>query len=140
MSETQLKLRYEVNDELSTRTLNILKVRLPELADALFSNFLIFFTNAEFEHWGGECRLNPAPTRFGTKVEFIIVIKKAEYQRLSEEGKNALICHELYHITRTEKDVPKLRKHKYMGGIDFCELPEHDGFSHQLALKVMGKI
>lgn len=140
MSQNQLSERYEVNDELNMRTLRILEAMLPELNDALRTHFRILFTRSEFEHWGGLCQLNNGPTRFTTGLENIITIKKSEYDALDEEGKNALVCHELYHIMRSDDDKPKLRKHQYLGGIDFCELPQHDGFSHRLALKVMGKL
>ena len=127
---------YRVSPELNERTLRILKARLPALEEALNSHFKVFFSTAKQDHWGGKTHIVEPSMRFDTGVEFVILIDEAEYSTLDDIGKDALLCHELYHIMRSPNGAPKLRRHAYLGGIDFCELPQHDAFSQLLARSV----
>lgn len=62
-------------------------------------------------------------------VDFVLLFWKSAWDLMVPETRFTTICHELHHIDQTENGKPKIRRH----GGDFCEIPEHDKESRQLA-------
>ena len=130
-------MKYEDSAELVSLATDIVKAAPQEFAQVRLERTLIVFTDSEQDEKGGKCKKVEGAARFKSGHDFIMVITRPEFERLSDFGKVALIVHELHHIGY-EGDKTKIHKHN--AEEDYCELPEHDYFSDSMAAQIRDKI
>jgi predicted metallopeptidase len=78
------------------------------------------------------CRKVPAILRLIGDYDFVLVFWTNQWNSYTVQQRHRLVVHELWHITANKNGDPKLRPH----GGDFCEIPEHDKHSEQLAKEI----
>jgi hypothetical protein len=78
------------------------------------------------------CRKVPGPVRAVTKVDFLLVFWTKEWDAMPTPERHRTIVHECMHVGMNDNGDPKIRRH----GGDFCEIPEHDKESMELAKQI----
>lgn len=126
------KREYEDSGDLQALAERVLSVLPDDLEDAALAHWRIFYSSVEPEHIGGKTRRLDGAVRFRTGDDFWILVHRAPFLESDDFEKISLIIHELHHIQREGKGWA-VRHHAG----DYCEIPEHDVFSHRLALKAM---
>ena len=80
----------------------------------------------------GRCRKVSAAVRLVTGLDFILIFWTIPWDEMTNDQRHQLVIHEIYHIDANDDGEPRLRLH----GGDFCEIPEHDKVSMELAQKI----
>ena len=78
------------------------------------------------------CRKIPNAIRTVSRNDFLLVFWTAEWDTMTTPERHRTIVHELMHVDHNDKGDPKIRRHSG----DFCEIPEHDKESTELAKKI----
>lgn len=78
------------------------------------------------------CRKVPKPIRKVTNVDFLLIFWREDWDAMTLKERHRIIVHELMHVDATDAGEPALRRHSG----DFCEIPEHDKESEELAAKI----
>ncbi len=87
---------------------------------------------APAEREAASCRKMPNAIRTVSEIDFLLVFWTSAWEKMTTPDRHRLIVHELMHVGINEKGEPKIRRHSG----DFCEIPEHDKESAELAKKV----
>jgi Putative phage metallopeptidase len=128
--------RYQEDGKLTVLAGEVLKAyRGDALNDAKAFQFRIIFTTQTLGHEevAGKCTKIDGAIRYLWSNDFIILIKKDEFEKATAIDKTRIIVHELHHIGKNEHDEPAIRRH--MG--DFCEIPAHDKLSYGIARQIV---
>ncbi|MGB9021950.1 MAG: putative metallopeptidase [Candidatus Bathyarchaeia archaeon] len=88
--------------------------------------------NSPEDREAASCRKIPNSIRTVTGIDFLLVFWRTPWDIMSKSKRHRTIVHELMHVDHTEKGEPKIRRHSG----DFCEIPEHDNESAELAKKI----
>lgn len=124
--------RYQEDGSLSLLANEILTAyKGEELNDAKAFQWKIIFTTTTLGHEevAGKCTKIDGPIRYLWENDFLILIKKDEFDRATAIDKTRILVHELHHIGKNEHDEPAIRRH--IG--DFCVIPSHDKLSYKIA-------
>jgi predicted metallopeptidase len=78
------------------------------------------------------CRKMSNAIRKATGLDFLLVFWTAEWDLSTKAQRHRLIVHELMHIGVNDEGNPKIIRHHD----NFCEIPEHDRASGELAEKI----
>ena len=78
------------------------------------------------------CRKMPGAIRTVSGIDFLLVFWTSEWDAMPTPERHRTIVHECMHIGSNDKGDPKIRRH----GGDFCEIPEHDKESLELAKQI----
>lgn len=78
------------------------------------------------------CRRIPNAIRTVSGIDFLLVFWTAEWDAMATKEHHRTIVHECMHVGSNDNCDPKIRRH----GGDFCEIPEHDKESAELAEKI----
>jgi len=75
------------------------------------------------------CRKISNAIRTVSGIDFLLTFWTAEWDLMKRSERHRIIVHELMHVGINDKGDPKVRRHSG----DFCEIPEHDKESAELA-------
>jgi hypothetical protein len=78
------------------------------------------------------CRKVPGPVRVVSRIDFLLVFWTTDWDAMPTSERHRTIVHECMHVGINDKGDPKIRRHSG----DFCEIPEHDKESAELAKKI----
>jgi hypothetical protein len=78
------------------------------------------------------CRKIPNAIRTVSGIHFLLVFWTAEWDAMTTAERHRTIVHECMHIGSNDDGEPKIRCH----GGDFCEIPQHDKESLELAKQI----
>lgn len=78
------------------------------------------------------CRKIANAIRTVSKIDFLLVFWREPWDQMTSPERHKLVVHEIMHIGVNDKGEPKIRRHSG----DFCEIPEHDKESAELAKKI----
>jgi hypothetical protein len=127
--------KYQEDASLSLLTNEILATyKGEELNDAKAFQWKIIFTTNTLGHEevAGRCSRIDGPIAYLWDNEFLIQVKKDEFEKATALDKTRILVHELHHIGKNENDQPAIRRH--VG--DFCEIPAHDKLSYKIAQEI----
>ena len=99
--------------------------------------FKMFFTNQKLKH-DGRCKKLDDAVRFKLKVDYFIILRKDDFDKMSRIEKARLLIHELHHMKKDKKGLPTIRDHNDIE--DFCELPRHDLYSEKVLEKIKSQL
>jgi predicted metallopeptidase len=88
--------------------------------------------HAPADREAASCRRIPNAIRKVAGLDFLLVFWTAEWDLMTAPERHRMIVHELMHVGINDKGEPKIRRRSG----DFCEIPQHDRESAELAQKI----
>lgn len=102
--------KLEEAEEVKTIMNSLIPEDVKEVA-----NISVVFETDKARRWSAKVKKADKFLKFYTGIDFIMVVKKEAFEKLSEEQKKALVAHELEHIEIYEdkegKPQARLRDH-----------------------------
>jgi predicted metallopeptidase len=125
--------KYKVDDALEQIIKHLIDSgKFPDTEDMRIKSVFAGGSAPKHHKEAASCRKVPALLRLLGDYDFVLVFWTNDWNAMTPEQRLKTVCHELHHVMQNDAGDPTLRPH----GGDFCELPEHDKVSAELAKQV----